>query len=180
MPIEKNTIALIWYQVTDQADGKILQQLRPEQAEEFLFGHGLLLDAFEHQLMGKTPGEAFSFEVPCREAYGEIDPRAIFDLPLTTFADENGIIDDEIVQVGHVFPMADNDGNRHLGKIIRKMSDRVTMDFNHTMAGKNLVFSGEVVTVRPATNDEIIALAGNQAADFTVSQGQENKSIFEV
>jgi len=79
----------------------------------------------------------------------------IFDLPITVFEEENGEVDDNVVQVGHVFPMEDKFGNRHYGKIIRKMKDSVTMDFNHPLAGKNLSFTGEVIAVRKAQTDEL-------------------------
>ncbi|MBU1370452.1 MAG: FKBP-type peptidyl-prolyl cis-trans isomerase [Bacteroidetes bacterium] len=155
MRIAKNSIALIYYTVKDKQTGKVLQQISDEKPEEFLFGHELLIEVFEQQLLGKAAGDEFRFEAAKENAYGPVDPSAIFDLPLETFAEENGEIDEEVVQVGHVFPMADKEGNRHYGKIIRKMKDRVTMDFNHPMAGKDLIFEGAVVSIRAAEPDEI-------------------------
>ncbi|MCK9452773.1 MAG: peptidylprolyl isomerase [Bacteroidales bacterium] len=157
MRIEKDIVARIYYSVTDKASGKLLQQITKENAEEFLFGQQLLIDIFEQQLMGKKAGDTFRFEASKDEAYGPIDPSAIFDLPLETFKEEDGTIDDEVVQVGHVFPMEDNEGNRHFGKIIRKFKSRVTMDFNHPMAGKDLIFEGAVLEVRQATAEDIPA-----------------------
>ena len=157
MRIKKDTVARIYYSVTEKSSGKLLQQIPEENAEEFLFGHHLLIDIFEQQLAGKIAGESFRFEAEKDEAYGPIDPSAIFDLPLETFKEEDGTIDDEVVQVGHVFPMEDNEGNRHFGKIIRKFKDRVTMDFNHPMAGKDLIFEGAVVELRKATAEDIPA-----------------------
>ncbi len=55
------------------------------------------------------------------------------------------------------FPMEDNEGNRHFGKIVRKFKDRVTMDFNHPMAGKDVIFEGSVVALRRATPEDIPA-----------------------
>lgn len=155
MKISRNTIATIWYTVTEQASGKVLQKIPADAPQEFLFGNDLLLDIFEEMLTNKEDGEHFSFLASADQAYGPIDPSAIFDLPLETFANEDGIVEEEVVQVGHIFPMADNEGNRHYGKIIRKMVDRVTMDFNHPMAGKDLLFEGEIVHVRKAETNEI-------------------------
>lgn len=155
MRIEKNIVGRIYYSVTEKSSGKLLQQIPEENAEEFLFGYQLLIDVFEQKLAGKKAGESFRFEAAKDEAYGPIDPSAIFDLPLETFKEEDGSIDDEVVQVGHVFPMEDNEGNRHFGMIIRKFKDRVTMDFNHPMAGKDLIFEGAVVELRKATAEDI-------------------------
>lgn len=154
MNIQKNTVAAITYQVMNASTGTLLQDATA-QDQEFLFGHGLLLDVFENNLIGLSEGESFHFEAKAAEAYGAVDPRAIFDMPLSTFAEEDGSVDDEVVQVGHIFPMQDENGYRHYGKIIRKMKDRVTMDFNHPMAGKDLLFSGKVHHIRAARPEEI-------------------------
>jgi FKBP-type peptidyl-prolyl cis-trans isomerase SlyD len=155
MRIEKNKVASIFYTVKESKTDKVLQLIPEDQPQEFLFGHDLLLDIFESELVGLSEGDSFKFDAKAEQAYGPIDPSAIFDLPLNTFTEEDGQIDDEVVQVGHVFPMEDKEGNRHYGKIIRKMKDRVTMDFNHPMAGKNLTFEGKVVAVRAARQEEI-------------------------
>lgn len=157
MKIGKNTIAKIIYELRDQLDNSLLQHIPTDEPAEFLIGHNLLLDAFEARLIGLNEGDNFFFTLSFDEAYGPVDTSAIFDLPISTFAEEDGRIDEEVVQVGHVFPMADNEGNRHFGKIIRKMKDRVTMDFNHPMAGKNLIFKGVVVETREASQDDISA-----------------------
>ncbi len=151
--VEKNCIVSIIYTVSDAVSNRILQQVSSPQ--EFLIGHQLLIDDFEKNLMGLLPGSTFSFQVEAERAYGPIDPQAIFDLPINVFEEENGQVDDNVVQVGHVFPMEDKFGNRHYGKIIRKMKDSVTMDFNHPMAGKDLSFTGEVIAVRMAQADEL-------------------------
>lgn len=156
MRVAKDVVATIYYSVTDRASGQLLQQISEDQAEEFLFGHQLLLDVFERELMGKKAGDKFRFEASKEDAYGPIDPSAIFDLPLETFKEEDGTIDDEVVQVGHIFPMQDNEGNRFEGKIIRKFKGRVTMDFNHRMAGKDLIFEGAVVALREATPEDFV------------------------
>ncbi len=155
LKIKINTIATVQYTVADAADKKILQQVSADEAQEFLFGYQLLLEVFEQNLQGLSAGENFYFQATQDEAYGPIDPKAIIDLPVTTFAEEDGRVDDEVVQVGHVFPMADNQGNQLLGKIVGRKNDQVTMDFNHPMAGKDLIFSGVVMSVREALPEEI-------------------------
>lgn len=155
MKIKKNTVATVQYSVADASGGKILQQVSGEEMQEFLFGNQLLLEVFEHNLQGLSAGESFHFHASQHEAYGPIDPKAIVDLPLTTFAEEDGRIDDEVVQVGNVFPMGDNKGNQLYGKIISRGENRVIMDFNHPMAGKDLIFSGKIIGVREALPEEI-------------------------
>ena len=130
LKIKKNTIAKVQYAVADATDGKILQQVTAHDAQEFLFGNQLLLEVFEQNLQGLSAGDEFYFQATEAEAYGPIDP-------------------------GHVFPMGDRQGNELLGKIVALENDQVTMDFNHPMAGKDLIFSGKIVAVRDALPDEI-------------------------
>jgi len=133
----------------------ILQDVSGEQQQEFLFGYQLLLDVFESRLQGLSPGDSFQFYATCDEAYGPVDPKAMVDLPVSTFADEDGRIDEEALQVGNVFPMGDRQGNQLYGKIIRIENDQVIMDFNHPMAGKDLLFSGKIIAVREALPEEL-------------------------
>lgn len=147
-------IVHVIYSLKDARTGRVLKHPQ-QQPEEFLIGQGLMLDDFEAHLVKLNDGDNFNFVVETERAYGSIDPHAIFDMPLSTFAEEDGHIDPEVVQVGHVFPMADHDGNRHYGKIIRKMADSVTLDFNHPLAGKDLLFEGEILMMRNANADDV-------------------------
>ena len=152
LKIGLETVAALVYTVKDSQTSRLLQEQTSPQ--EFLIGHDLLIEGFEQNLIGLSEGDHFNIQVTADQAYGPIDPAAIFDLPLSSFAQEDGHVDDEVVQVGHIFPMEDENGIRHFGKIIRKMKDRVTMDFNPPYAGKDLQFEGQVVTVRMATEKD--------------------------
>ncbi len=176
MQIGKDSIASITYKVFNASTGVLLQDTG-EKPQEFLLGHNLLLDGFEAHITGQSENQSFSFELKASEAYGPIDPHAIFDMPLSTFAEEDGRIDEKVVQVGHIFPMQDENGIRHHGKIIRKMKDRVTMDFNHPMAGKDLLFEGKIHSIRKAQPEELPHQC-TCGADHHTSD-THHKSIFE-
>lgn len=153
LKIGLETVAALVFTVKDGQTLRLLQEQTSPQ--EFLIGHDLLIEGFEQNLIGLSEGDRFNIQVKADQAYGPIDPEAIFDLPLSTFAEEDGHVDDDVVQVGHIFPMEDKDGNKHFGKIIRKMKDRVTMDFNPPYAGKDLLFEGQVVSVRHANESDM-------------------------
>ena len=152
LKIGLETVAALVFTVKDGQTLRLLQEQTSPQ--EFLIGHDLLIEGFEQNLIGLSEGDRFNIQVKADQAYGPIDPEAIFDLPLSTFAEEDGHVDDDVVQVGHIFPMEDKDGNKHFGKIIRKMKDRVTMDFNPPYAGNDLLFEGQVVSVRHANESD--------------------------
>lgn len=149
MKIDIDTVAAIYYTLKAAGSDKVIEEIAADKPHEFLFGYDLMLPDFEKSLKGLQAGDPFDFQIPADAAYGPIDPYAIFDLPIDTF-EEDGKIDYEMVKVGNSFPMNDDEGNRHIGKIIKVMKASVTMDFNHPLAGKNLNFSGRVVSVRKA------------------------------
>jgi FKBP-type peptidyl-prolyl cis-trans isomerase SlyD len=43
--------------------------------------------------------------------------------------------------------MHDNNGQQHIGKMIKIMKEAVTIDFNHPLAGKDLRYVGKVLEV---------------------------------
>jgi FKBP-type peptidyl-prolyl cis-trans isomerase SlyD len=51
--------------------------------------------------------------------------------------------------------MTDSQGNHLDGVIVEVKTDSVVVDFNHPLAGDNLYFTGTVVDVREATDEEL-------------------------
>lgn len=159
LSITRGIIATLSYQLSNAKTG---QTIGNYDGQDLLFGYGLLLDGFEKQLEGHREGQEFSFELPAEQAYGESNPRAIVYVPIENFADESGNLDFEALQVGNIFPMGDAQGNRYYGKVMEVMHDKVKMDFNHHLAGFDLLFSGKVLKLRMATEEEIHAIINPQ------------------
>ncbi len=123
-----------------------MEEVREDRPARFTFGNGQLLPKFEENLMGLSQGESFDFMVKAADAYGPVDPYAIFDIPTDTF-EVDGKIDEQMLKVGNVIPMTDNEGNKHMGKITAVQNDFVTMNFNHPLAGVDLRFKGKILSV---------------------------------
>ena len=65
------------------------------------------------------------------------------------------MIDLKVLTVGNVLPMSDNMGNVMNGKVVSYTDESVKMDFNHPLSGHELHFTGEIVDVREATQEEV-------------------------
>lgn len=152
MKIEKNTVASVTYALA--VDGEPIEKTDEANPLTFLVGVGAMIPGFENQLLGKSVGEEYSIQVSPAEGYGEIDPQAIVDLSKDIFK-VDGVINEEILQLGNKVPMQDQNGNPLNGVIIDIADTTVKMDFNHEMAGKTLDFEGKVVEVREATEEEL-------------------------
>jgi FKBP-type peptidyl-prolyl cis-trans isomerase SlyD len=157
MKITKNTVVSVTYdlEVSDAENSKSFV----ERADEthplvFLFGSGNLIPAFEDHLNGLSVGDTFEFEIEAAKGYGLKDESAVATLPKSIFV-VDGKLDDEVIKVGNMVPMSDQDGNKMDGKILEVKENEVIMDFNHPLAGKNLHFKGTVTEVREAVAEEI-------------------------
>ena len=154
MKITQKTKVALSYTLT--VDGKVADQSTAEKPLEFIFGMGMLLPEFERNIDGKTNGDAFKFTVTPEDGYGQLDPEAIVELPKEIFM-VDGVIAEEVLTVGNVLPMGDNQGNRMMGTVKEVKNDVIVMDFNHPMAGKTLNFEGQIVNVAEATDEDLQA-----------------------
>jgi FKBP-type peptidyl-prolyl cis-trans isomerase SlyD len=155
MQITKNTIVSLSYVLKrDDAKGEIIEETRTGDPLVFLYGNGQMLPKFEENLSTLQSGDAFEFTLAIDDAYGELDQDAIIDLDKSIFMID-GKTDDELLSVGNVIPMRDDQGHMLQGTVVNVGDELVRMDFNHPMAGNVLHFTGKVVEVRTATDEEL-------------------------
>lgn len=158
MKIEQNAVVTVSYNLETSESGQekvFLEKTSAETPFVFLFGNGGLIQGFETQIAGMSAGDKFAFDIDPANGYGTFDLNAIVPVPKEAFNGPDGTIDLSVIQVGKMLPMMDNEGHHLQGKVLEITDSAVKMDFNHPLAGKNLHFSGEVISIRQATEDEI-------------------------
>ncbi|MDR1680681.1 MAG: FKBP-type peptidyl-prolyl cis-trans isomerase [Prevotellaceae bacterium] len=161
MKIEKNKVVSLSYVLS--VDNDVVETVTAEKPMNFITGTGYLLPKFEDNLLDKKTGDAFEFVLNASDAYGEVLPEAIVELPKNLF-EVDGVIEPDLLVAGNVLPMSDSDGNRLNGSIDEVRDTTVIMNFNHPLAGEALHFKGTVLTVRDATPDELLyGLYGERA-----------------
>ncbi len=155
MNITSNTVVSLTYELhttTPEGNQVFVEKATEENPLVFLCGVGMMLPKFEEHLAGLTVGDEYSFELAPADGYGEIDAAAHVDLPVSMFK-EGGA--EELPNVGDVIPLQDNQGNQFRAGVTAVNEEIVSVDLNHPMAGKNLIFAGKILTVRAATADEL-------------------------
>ncbi|NDV79561.1 peptidylprolyl isomerase [Dysgonomonas sp. 511] len=159
MKISTNKFVALTYDlnVGEGEERELMERATPEQPLEFIFGTNSMLEAFEKNLDGLAEGDSFDFTLSPTEAYGEYDDEALVDLPRNIF-EEDGKLNEDVIFEGNIVPMMDSNGNRHNGSVVEVRDNVVKMDFNHPLAGETLNFSGNILTVRESTPEEIAAL----------------------
>ncbi len=155
MQITKNTVVSLSYILKrDNANGEIIEETKAGDPLMFLYGNGQMLPKFEEHLSTLSTGDDFEFTLSSDDAYGEMDQDAIIDLEKSIFT-VDGKTDDEMLTVGNVIPMRDDQGHMLQGIVVSVTDDLVRMDFNHPMAGNVLHFKGNVIEVREASAEEL-------------------------
>lgn len=147
------------YQI--DADGeKLVHQTDAEDPERFVFGvtRGVIVP-LEKAIEGLEPGATFDVTVKSAEAFGPHDPEQVATLPREIF-EVDGRFDADVVKPGAILPMMTADGYRING-VVESVGDKeVKMDFNHPLAGKDVRFKGNIITVRDATAEELKPQSG--------------------
>ncbi|WP_114969009.1 FKBP-type peptidyl-prolyl cis-trans isomerase [Rhodoferax ferrireducens] len=145
MKIEKDTAVTLRYKVADTL-GKVLE----ESQEPMVYLHGGYDNTFpkvEAALEGQMPGFQTTLELQPQDAFGLRDESLVQTIPKTQFPPG--------VKVGGQLQGQGEDGHAHVFTVMKIKGDTVMLDGNHPLAGKALRFGVTVVSVRPATEEEI-------------------------
>lgn len=156
MRVNKGVLLRLQYKLSDAKTGELLEETTPDNALIFIHGMGLMLPAFEAQLVGKEPGDKFDFVLTTDQAYGEPLEDYQIGVPKSAFLID-GKFDEERIYEGALVPMSTADGQRVEGVVQSIEGDKVYMDFNHPLAGIPLHFVGEIEEVREPTEEEVHA-----------------------
>ncbi len=147
--VEKNKVVKFHYTLKDKETGEILDSSQYHgEPLSVLIGAQNIIPGLERQMEGMEVGEKRRIEVKAEEAYGSKDENLIQRVPREYF---QGID----LQKGMPLQAQTPDG-QIINLIVVDFDDReVTVDMNHPLAGKDLVFDIEIVDVRDATLEEI-------------------------
>ena len=160
MAIEaENSVVGIKYELTEVGKDKILDGDKNGMALEFITGKGQIIPGLESQLIGMKEGDAAKIEVKAVDAYGEYNDEAVQVLPKEQFEGVD-------LEPGMSLYGQSEDGQQ-VQVIVKSFTDsEVTIDYNHPLAGMDLLFDVVVDSVRPATAEEIESgIVGGAAGD---------------
>lgn len=143
------------YMINPDGSEQLVHQSDPEDPEKIVFGvtRGVI-EPLEKAIDGLEQGGTFDVKVDADHAFGPYDPEQIVELEKEIFF-VDGKFDADIIKKGAYVPMMTADGFRVNGKVLDVTADKVRLDFNHPLAGKNVRFKGSIKTVRDATPEEI-------------------------
>lgn len=136
---EKSTITLHFSLALE--DGQLIDSTFEKKAPTMTMGDGSLLNGFENCLLGLSIGDKKEFVVEPKDAFGAHNPMNVQYFKTEDF-------DPETLEVGMIISFIDA-GQHELPGVVSSFDDeQVEIDFNHPLAGKNLLFKVEIIDVQ--------------------------------
>jgi peptidylprolyl isomerase len=123
------------------ADGTVFDSSRDRDPLEFILGQNMLIEGFEKALAGRESGEHIRVTIPAAEAYGDVDDALLFKVPLSEVPSH--ITPEPGLHLSLSSPEGDMDVT-----ITHVDDSMVVLDANHPLAGKELTFDIEVISVK--------------------------------
>lgn len=108
---------------------------------KLIVGDGSLSENFEQCLLGLKAGDSKAIELKAQDAFGMPNPDHIH------YMDRAKFVGDAEVEVGTVMAFSGPDGMEIPGIISDIAGDSVTVDFNHPLAGQDVTFDVEILSV---------------------------------
>lgn len=100
----------------------------------FVVGDGSLLPGFERLLFGLCSGDRQIFTVQPEDAFGMPNDNNVQEIERSNFDDEGDL------EIGLLYSFADAGGGELPGLVIEFDDEWVTVDFNHPLAGRSILF----------------------------------------
>lgn len=162
MKVENQKVVTLTYEmyVAGEKEGELalIEKMTTDAPLTYCHGEGMMLPAWEQQMLGREEGSEFEFTIPCAEAYGEYDEEGVIELDKKLFYNGDGEFDSERVYEGAIVPMNTADGQIIKAQIAEIGDNTVTIDLNHPYAGEDLTFKGKIIAIRDVTEGELKAL----------------------
>ncbi len=138
--VQPNSTVTLHFSLT-LADGTPVDGTADGEPMTFTMGDGSLIPAFEEVLIGLSPGDKQQVSLEPRETFGFPDEanqhwmkRADFDQSIEL---EEGLLIEFATPAGDQLP----------GIILEITDDKVLVDFNHPLAGHEIIFAVEVMHI---------------------------------
>jgi FKBP-type peptidyl-prolyl cis-trans isomerase SlyD len=134
------------YKVSDKRTGHVLT--RVEFPLGYVHGHNEILAPSVHaQLEGRSAGDVIEVVIDGHQVFGPRDESLVF-------SDDIDNVPEEYRQVGTSILMESDSGQTRSFLVTHLDDEKLTVDGNNPLAGRELVFTLEILTVRDATDEE--------------------------
>ena len=158
--IQDGKLVELTYKVTDKKSGDVLTMV--EFPLGYVHGHNETLAPSVHrELEGKSAGDVIDVPIDGNQIFGLRDESLVF-------TDNIDNVPEEYRQVGTSILMENDKGQTRSFLVTRIDDEKLTVDGNNPLCGREVVFSLKILTVRDATDEETRA-GGAIAAEADIN-----------
>ena len=143
VPVSEGTRVYLNFSISLE-DGSEVDSNFGSEPVDFVIGDGSLLAGFERALFGMSAGQRQLVTVEPENAFGQPNDNNVQML------DRDQFDDDIDLEIGLVFSFADASGGELPGMVISFDEEEVTVDFNHPLSGRTIMFDVLIHRVEPA------------------------------
>jgi len=137
--ITKDNTVSIHYKGT-LSDGSVFDESKENQPLSFVVGKNQIIQGLEKELIGLQIKDTKKIHVTCNEAYGPINNDLTGNLPKEKLPEQ--------IKEGDLITLTTENGENVPATVLHVTDDFVTLDANHPLAGKDLIFEIEVVDIK--------------------------------
>lgn len=119
-------------------DGTLVEQTEEGETLRFVIGDGTFVANLEEMLIGLEEGTTAKMTLSPERAFGMPDPENFQVMQRTDFPEGMALNE------GHVIGFNTPTGDEIPGTIHKVDGDKITIDFNHPLAGATVVFEAKV------------------------------------
>ena len=112
-----------------------------EEPATLTIGEGAMVPTLEMAIYGLKAGEEHTFDLTPEQAYGPRDEHLVRLIPLSEFPQEIE------PRRGQIISFTAEDGEEIPGTVVLLEKDQVKVDFNHPLAGNNVIFRVKILSV---------------------------------
>ena len=122
-------------------DGQVFDSSEGGTPLAFTIGSGQVIPGFETGVVGMSPGDTKTVNIPCADAYGEHRDDGMMQVPRGEFPPNMPL------EVGTSVQGQQQSGQVVTFTIVAVSDEEVTLDANHPLAGKDLTFDLTLVSI---------------------------------
>jgi len=122
-------------------DGTTFDSSEGKAPLQFKVGEGQVIKGFDEALLDMEEGEKKTVNIPVEEAYGAPVKENFIEFKKTDFPP------DLKPEIGLQLHLSDNQGNQFPVTVSEIKEESVVLDANHPLAGKDLIFDIELVSI---------------------------------
>lgn len=122
-------------------DGTVFDSSADREPLEFTLGSGQVIPGFDSAVTGMSPGEKKTVKIAADDAYGQRYEEQLLTLK------RDQLPPGVDVEVGQALELTDDQGRTWAVTVAEVTPETITLDANHELAGKDLTFHLELVSI---------------------------------